>query len=68
MVNTTNNLIISVSEARKLLGEKSIKMTDKEVRELILVLDEFAKTAFEALVSNSSEVNCINEIEGSKLN
>ena len=40
-------LIISVKEARKLLGKKYEHMTDEEVTELVEQTHEFAKLALE---------------------
>jgi hypothetical protein len=38
-----SNLIISVEEARKLLGKKYAYMTDEQIEDLIIQLDEIAR-------------------------
>lgn len=42
-------LIISVQEARKILGSSSMGMTDEDVGELILNLDDLARLYFKAV-------------------
>ena len=37
-----DNLIISVTEARKLLGKKYEHMSDEQIQDLIIQLDEIA--------------------------
>ncbi len=44
-----SRLIISVKEARKLLGKDASKMTDQEVEKLIIDLDEIARLYFKEI-------------------
>jgi dsDNA-binding SOS-regulon protein len=38
-------LIVSVDEARELLGDSAVNLTDEQIEEVIMLLDEIAKEA-----------------------
>lgn len=53
----TTKLIISVKEARKILGKKiSDKMSDEEVERLIIDLDEIARFTIRGILDGSIDL------------
>lgn len=59
MPRGNDNLIVSVSEARKLLGESAKSLADEEIERMIILLDIIAKESIEQsrskIVSNGRE-------------
>lgn len=50
------DLIISIKEAKKLLGKSSYEMTDDEVEKLITVLDGIARLTIQALLNGTMKI------------
>jgi Ca2+-binding EF-hand superfamily protein len=52
-----SDLIISIKEARKLLGKEYDHMTDEQVEDLIIQLDEIARLSIRQFIERYKETD-----------